>query len=87
MSEPAVCGNTRQSRTSITSIATTISANSVRGAFDAGLRSDNRAATTKPSGASSSDTIDHGNGVPSRTTSDSTRSLVSKRSVKVTHDP
>ncbi len=62
-------------------------ANSRRGAFEAGSRSDRRAATTKPSGASSSEAIDHGSGVPSRITSDGTRSLVSRRSVNVTHEP
>ena len=62
-------------------------ANSRRGAPEPGVRSDRRAATTKPSGASSSEAIDHGSGVPSRITSDGTRSLLSRRSVKVTHEP
>ena len=46
-----------------------------------------RAATTNDRGASSNDAIDHGSGVPSRTTSAGTRSLVSMRSVNVTHEP
>ncbi len=64
-----------------------MAAKNVRGAAEPGRRSDNRALTTKPSGASSSERIDHGSGVPPVITSEGTMSLVSSRSVKVTHEP
>ena len=48
---------------------------------------DMRAATKNASGASSNDNVDHGHGVPSRTTIDGTMSLLNRRSVKVPHEP
>ncbi|KAG1385178.1 hypothetical protein G6F59_017564 [Rhizopus arrhizus] len=82
---PAVPGTGRQD--SSTSISATMPMKNARGAAEPGRRSDRRALTTKPSGASNSEMIDHGSGVPPVITSDGTMSLVSRRSVNVTHEP
>ena len=74
-------------RMSATSIAATATRKNVLGADDAGFRSESDEATMNATGAISSATIDHGHGVPSRTTSEGMRSLPIRRSLKVTHEP